>query len=467
MSSNTVITRFAPSPTGFLHIGGVRTALFSYLFARQNEGKFALRIEDTDTARNKEEWTKAIIDDLAWLGLSYDAFVKQSDKADVHAKYIKKLIDSGAAYISKETPREPGQRDEVIRFKNPNKVIAINDLIRGEVKVDTTDLNDFVIARSMTEPIFHLAVVVDDFEMGITHVIRAEEHLSNTPRQILIQEAVGAPRPQYAHLPLVLAADKSKLSKRKHGEAVSLTYYRNKGYLPEALINFVALLGWNPGTDQELFSLEELIEKFSLDKVQKSGAVFNIEKLNWFNRQYLEKLTDEEFMEQSKKFVPEWLASDSASGEGGRPSMLVLNSQADLIKRLLPLIREKISVFGDIAEMFGTTGELSFVQELPNYPADLLLWKKNPSREEAQEHLLKSKELLSGITDSEFTAAKIKEVLWPYAEAEGKGDVLWPLRVALTGQEKSPDPFTSAFILGREEAIARIGKAVESLEAWS
>jgi len=289
--SDTVITRFAPSPTGFLHMGGVRTALFSYLYAKQNSGKFLLRIEDTDKARNKEEWTTGLIDDLAWLGLKHDVFAKQSERAEIHKKYIQKLIDEGHAYISKEIPKEPGQRDEVIRFKNPNKKVVITDLIRGEVEVDTTDLGDFVIARSIDEPVYHLAVVVDDFEMNVTHVIRAEEHLSNTPRQILIQEAIGAPRPIYAHLPLVLAPDKTKLSKRKHSEISSLTTFRQKGYLPQAILNFVALMGWNPGTDQEIFSLEELIQQFRIEKVQKGGAVFNIEKLDWINREYIKKMS--------------------------------------------------------------------------------------------------------------------------------------------------------------------------------
>ncbi|MCC6475212.1 MAG: glutamate--tRNA ligase, partial [Burkholderiales bacterium] len=255
-------------------MGGVRTALFSFLYARQNKGTFALRIEDTDKARNREEWTTGLIEDLGWLGLHHDTFVIQSERVASHTAYLKKIIEEGKAYISKETPKEEGQRDEVVRFKNPNKVVVINDLIRGEVSIDTTDLGDFIIARSLEEPLYHFAVVVDDMEMGITHVIRAEEHLSNTPRQILIQEAIGGSRPVYAHLPLVLAADKSKLSKRKHGETVSLTYYRSRGYLPAAIINFVALLGWNPGTEQEIMSLDELIAQFKLENVQKGGAVF-------------------------------------------------------------------------------------------------------------------------------------------------------------------------------------------------
>ena len=197
------------------------------------------------------------------------------------------LVSSGHAYISKEEAQEEGKRSEVIRFKNPNKKVTFHDLIRGEVTFDTTELKDFVIAKSMEEPLYHLAVVIDDHEMGITHIIRGEDHISNTPRQILIQEAIGAIRPIYAHLPLILAADRSKLSKRKHGEFVSLPFYRDRGYLKNAIINFMALLGWNPGTDQELFSIDDLIKQFDIVRVQKSGAIFDTTKLDWLNREYV------------------------------------------------------------------------------------------------------------------------------------------------------------------------------------
>ncbi|MEK7464135.1 MAG: glutamate--tRNA ligase [Patescibacteria group bacterium] len=427
--SNNVITRFAPSPTGFLHIGGVRTALFSFLFARKNKGVFALRIEDTDKVRSKNEWTDALINDLEWLGLKHDVFVRQSDKADIHKAYIKKLIDSGHAYVSKEKVVEEGQRDEVIRFKNPNKKVVITDLIRGEVTVDTTDLGDFVIARSIGEPVYHLAVVIDDFEMGITHVIRAEEHLSNTPRQILIQEAIGAPRPIYAHLPLVLAEDRSKLSKRKHGETVSLTYYRNKGYLPEAILNFVALIGWNPGTDQEIFALDELIEVFDLSKVQKGGAIFNVQKLDWTNKQYIEKMSLENFVAAAKDFIP-----------------------AGTSPKLFPLLKEKASKFSDIVELL--EGELSFVNPLAAYPKESLKWKQEKDLETTKRHLKTVIEKLSQLED--FSKESVKAVLWPIAESAGKGNVLWPMRYALSGREKSPDPFSISEILGKEETLKRL-----------
>jgi glutamyl-tRNA synthetase len=434
--NNKVVTRFAPSPTGFLHMGGVRTALFSYLYARQNEGTFVLRIEDTDKARSKEEWTVGLNDDLSWLGLRNDIYVVQSSRIDRHKEYTKKLIDAGLAYISKEKVVEEGQRGEVIRFKNPNKKVTFTDMIRGEVTVDTTDLGDFIIARSMEEPLYHLAVVIDDFEMGITHIIRAEEHISNTPRQILIQEAIGATRPIYAHLPLVLADDRSKLSKRKHGEKVSLTYYKNLGYLPEGIINFVALIGWNPGTDQEIFTMNELIKAFDIHKVQKSGAIFNVEKLNWVNKQHLAKLSDDDFMKHAKGFLPE-----------------------NFSPKLLPLIREKISYFGEIPALL--EGELSFVNTSSTYSKESLKWKQEPDLVNTKVYLETAIDILSKLND--YSKESIKSALWPLAEEKGKGNILWPVRFALTGKDKSPDPFICCEILGKEETLKRLKLAHELL----
>ncbi len=435
---NKVITRFAPSPTGFMHMGGVRTALFSFLFTKQNGGTFVLRIEDTDKERNRDEWTEALISDLDWLGLKHDEFAKQSERTEIYKKYLLSLIESGYAYISKETPKEEGQRDEVIRFKNPNKKVVINDLIRGRVEVDTTDLGDFVIAKSIEEPVYHLAVVVDDFEMGITHVLRAEEHLSNTPRQILIQEAIGAPLPIYAHLPLVLAPDKSKLSKRKHGETVSLTYYRERGYLPEAILNFVALMGWNPGTDEEIFSLAELIEKFRLDKVQKGGAVFNVEKLDWINREYIKRMTVEEQKESIKKFLP-------------------VSIKGELLDVLVPVILDRIATFGDVKTLW-ENGEISYFIDKPIYEKTLLFPKGLDDASLIITHFEKVKEILENSTA--WDAESIKNDLWDYATEVGRGNVLWPLRTCLTGREKSPDPFTVAHILGKTETLSRIDTAI-------
>ena len=274
---NKKIVRFAPSPTGFLHVGSARSALYNFLFARKNNGKFILRIEDTDKERSKKEFETDIIEGLNWLGLGYDELYRQSERGEVYKSHIEKMLDSGSIFEAE---------DKVIRFKNPNKKVKFNDLVRGEIEFDTTELKDFVIAKSVDEPLYHLAVVIDDFESGITHVIRGEDHISNTPRQILIQEAIGAPRPIYAHLPLILAPDRSKLSKRKHGESVSLDYYRNKGYSPKTIINYLALLGWNPGTEQEIFTLEELINVFDLSRVHKGGAIFDEKKLAWVNKKH-------------------------------------------------------------------------------------------------------------------------------------------------------------------------------------
>ncbi|MDP3661775.1 MAG: glutamate--tRNA ligase family protein [bacterium] len=287
------IVRFAPSPTGPLHIGGARTALFNYIFAKQTGGKFILRIEDTDKERSEKKYEEDILSGLEWLGIKPDEIYKQSERTDLYQKHLDALIKSGAAYVSREAKKDgaEGEIAEVVRFKNPNKRVTFQDMVRGEVSFDTTELKDFVIARSVSEPLYHLAVVVDDFEMKVTHVIRGEDHISNTPRQILIQEALGATRPLYAHLPLILAPDRSKLSKRKHGEAVSLAHYRNMNIAPEAMLNFLALLGWHPSASDasEVLSFDDLVTQFQLQRVQKGGAVLDGNKLNWLNRQYLKK----------------------------------------------------------------------------------------------------------------------------------------------------------------------------------
>jgi glutamyl/glutaminyl-tRNA synthetase len=330
--NGTVITRFPPSPTGVLHVGSVRTALYNYIFARQNNGKFIIRIEDTDRERSKPEFETNIIKGLQWLGLSHDneKIIRQSEQASTYETYLKKIVDSGHAYISKEAVKEEGQRSEVIRFKNPNKIITFTDLVRGDITFDTTELGDFVIAKSLSEPLYHVAVVVDDHEAGVTHVIRGEDGISNTPRQILIQEAIGASRPIYAHLPLILDAERAKLSKRKHGEKVALDYYVSKGYLKEAILNYLALLGWNPGTEQEIFSLDELVKLFDLAKVQKGGAIFNEEKLKWINKEHVAKLSDDEFNTLARAFIPADLTFDEAT-----------------LLKILKTCKERISTLGE------------------------------------------------------------------------------------------------------------------------
>ncbi len=271
-----IVTRFAPSPTGLLHIGNYRTAIFSYLFARQNNGKFILRIEDTDKERSKKEYEWNITASLAWLGLEYDEVYRQSDIVGEHTKLLQKLIDEDRAYLDAE----------LVRFRNPNKDITFKDLIRGDITFNTTELGDFIIAKNLDTPLFHFAVVVDDHNEGVTHIIRGEDHISNTPRQIAIYEAFGWQVPQYAHLPLVINSDRSKLSKR--AGAKSLLDYRDMGYLPQTMLNAIAFLGWNPGkgNNKEVYTKEELIKDFDLTNVKKAGATLNEEKLKWFEKKH-------------------------------------------------------------------------------------------------------------------------------------------------------------------------------------
>jgi len=326
---NKIRVRIAPSPTGPLHIGTARAALFNYLFAKQKNGDFILRVEDTDTKRSELKWEKNIMESLKWLGLEWDEFYRQSERIDVYKKYIKKLLDQGMAYYCfcseeelqaqkeyqisigkptyysckcrKFTEQEvnknlQNKKDFVIRFRVPlDQKIIFQDLVRKKISFDSNLIGDFIISKKEWNPLYNFAAVIDDYEMKISHIIRGEDHISNTPKQILLQNALGFPRIKYAHIPLILEQDRSKLSKRRGATAVS--EYKEKGYLPETLINFMAFLGWNPGKEREIYSAKSLIKEFSLEKIQKSGAVFNIKRLNYLNGFYireksLDKLTE-------------------------------------------------------------------------------------------------------------------------------------------------------------------------------
>lgn len=442
-----IVTRFAPSPTGLLHSGNYRTAVFSYLFARQRGGKFILRIEDTDKERSKKEYEDNILESLKWLGLDYDEFYRQSERVEAHKNYLKKLIDDGYAYVSKEeTPSKEGaapRRSEVIRFKNPNIKVKFKDLIRGEIEVDTTDLKDFVIAKDLDTPLFHLAVVADDFDMGVTHVVRGEDHISNTPRQILIQRAIGAPEPVYAHIPLILAPDRTKLSKRKG--ALALTEYRDRGYFPEAMLNYLALLGWNPGTEQEILSKDDLLKMFDIAKVQKGGAIFNEEKLRWVNKEYLKKMP----LAEAGREILARLPDDLKKRAGESP---------ELFAKVTPIIIDRINTFGEVADMV-SGGEVAYFFEDPTYAVEALFWKDDKDAGHTKAHLDKVLEILQKISPTDFTAEAVKVALWDYATEMGRGNVLWPLRYALSGRDKSPDPFTLASILGKDAAVRRIEHA--------
>ena len=435
-TTQKVVTRFAPSPTGHFHVGGIRSALFNFLFARQNGGTYILRSEDTDKERSKKEYENEFLEIFDWLGLKYDQFFRQSERLDLHQKYIKKMIDAGQAYLSKEVPTEEGQREEVIRFKNPNKKITFNDLVLGEITVDTTDLGDFIIARDINEPLYHLAAVIDDFEMGVTHVIRGQEHAPNTPRQILIQEAIGAPRPIYAHLPLILNKERAKLSKRDESVLPAIEYKKH-GYLPDALLNFMALNGWNPGGEQEIFTLPELIKKFEVSRVQKSGGIFNPEKLEWLNKEHIKLLPKEEI----EKNILEWLPENMRN------------------PKIVPLVLERISKWGDINDMVAR-GELDFFFKQPEYSKEKLIFK-NSSAEKISENIKEAIKALEILDEKDFNQENIKNTLMSIADKlESRGELLHPVRFALSGLDKSPDPFIIAEILGKNETLSRLQKAI-------
>jgi len=440
-----IVTRFAPSPTGFLHIGGARTALFNYLFTKKNGGEFILRIDDTDIERSKKEYEVEMLKNLEVLGMKSDRpIVRQSERVEIYRGFIQKLIEQDFAYVSKE---EKGERDEVIRFRNPNKKIIFDDLIRGRVEFQTNDLGDFVIAKSLDEPIYHLASIIDDYQFGITHLIRAEEHLSNTPRQILLLEAIGAPRPIYAHIPLVLAKDRSKLSKREG--AVSVNEFLDGGYEPEAIVNYLALLGWHPSDDQEIFSFAELINRFELDRVQKGGAIWDIEKLDWINKEHLKNNKAKVFAEIRDLLI------------GKYPEVKLISKNS--LNKITELIFERIVKVKDTEQILNS-GEFDFFFSLPNYEVEGFLWKDKTDFKQTSERLGQVLVFLSDF-DQEWTAEKIKETIWPITEKEGRGEVLWPFRFSLSGLQKSPDPFIIAEILGKEKTIKRIEKSIDLLNS--
>jgi nondiscriminating glutamyl-tRNA synthetase len=444
-----VVTRFAPSPTGKAHAGSYRTALYAWLYARKHKGTFILRIEDTDTARNSKEAEEDIYEALTWLGLSYDKKYIQSENNARHQEILELLIEKGDAYISEEEAKDgSGVIKKIVRFKNPNKLVTFTDEIRGEVSTDTSDLGDFVIARSISEPLYHLAVIVDDHDEEVTHVIRAEEHIANTPRQILLLEALGWEIPHYAHVPIVLGKDKQKLSKRKG--ALAMTEYAKKGYVRDAVFNCIAMVGWNPadpGSEQEIFTVDELITRFDFDRVQKSSAVFNEEKLDWFNRQYVKNLSSEEFWNYVLPFL--------------KTSRWNFDTYKQTYHSLENILREKITVFADVEKML-SEGELDYFFESPIPLKEMLSWKGTQVADtkmylEAVQNILEE-------SSTAWNYDEIKTTVWPQTEKYGTGQVLWPFRVALSGKEKSSDPFEIASIIGKQETLSRIAAAIAVCE---
>ena len=401
-----------------------------------------MRIEDTDKERSRREYEDEIKDSMKWLGLNWDnegSEWRQSERSEIYKAKIQELIKKGAAYVSRESAKDDsGKEVEVVRLKNQGKTVAFTDLVRGDITFDTTELGNMVIARSLNEPLYHLAVVVDDAAMNITHVIRGDDHISNTPRQILIQEALGYTRPMYVHLPLILMPDKSKMSKRKHQTAIGV--YKERGFLPEALLNYLALLGWSPEGKEEILSKEELVRQFRIERIHKSGAVFDLEKLRWMNRQYLLEVSESDFMEELLHRTG-W--------------------HSDVAAKCMPLIKERISVWGDIETL---KEELGFLFAAPPLQAEVIPGKYADART-AKQHLAHLKGLFTKISPAQFEhAASLKESVWEYATKEGRGSVLWPLRYTLSGRTQSPDPFTIAAILGKEETLRRIDTALDTLE---
>ena len=458
-----VITRFAPSPTGTLHIGGVRTALFNYVYAKQNDGLFLVRIEDTDRERSTKEYEKNILDNLTSIGLNPDQTpINQSERNEIYIKAAEKIIESGNAYwcdcSSEELdkmrqeqtaagmkPMYDGRsrnlgldRSEktALRLATPESgEIVVNDIIRGEIKFNNTELDDLILLRSDGTPTYHLCNVVDDYEQGVTTVIRGEDHISNTPRQIHIQNALGYPELEYAHLPLVLGTDKKRLSKRN--AATSLEEYREKGYLDSAILNTLARLGWSKG-DNEVFYLDDLIKDFDIREVQKAGAIFDISKLDWLNSQHLTNLSLDEFKKQLEPFL----------------NKLDINiNNHENIDLLMESMRTADNNYSGIANSL-----IPYYRDIDGYD------------DKAIKKFIKDKSILSNIKDilngiNDWNEISIDEALKEY---QSKNDlsvpaVNQPIRIALTGSTKSPSLGLTLTIFGKNKSIERIDKLLNTL----
>jgi len=495
-----VRTRFAPSPTGFFHIGSARTALFNYLFAKKNQGNFILRIEDTDAERSDPKFEEDIIENLKWLGIDWDEGpYRQSERGNIYAKYLEKLLNEDRAYYcfcSEEeleakrqeqmsrglSPRYNGKcsklsseeikkklvegQPSIIRFKIPIKKVSFNDMIRGKVEFDANLIGDISIAKDLASPLYNFAVVVDDFEMKISHVIRGEDLLPNTPKQILLQEALGFPQPEYGHLPLILGSDKSKMSKR-HG-AVSMGEYKKEGYLSETIINFLAFLGWNPGTEREIFSIASLIKEFSIEKVQKGGAVFNIKRLDFLNGFYIRQKSPEKLTELCIPYlIPEGLIEPVFKTEQYPPAYggisisqnyKIIETKEeinfDYLKKIVAIYQERLKKLSEIIELTDF-----FFKDKLDYEKKLLQWK-NMTDEEIGNSLDKLTDLLSKINEGDWNKENLENILMSETEKAGdRGKILWPLRAALTGKEASAGPFEIAEISGKEKTLKRLQEA--------
>jgi len=465
---HTVKTRIAPSPTGNLHVGTAKTALFNFLFARHNNGEFILRIEDTDFKRSGKKFEENIIDGLKWLGISWDGnVIRQSDRINLYEEYLKRLINNGSAFYCQhsekeleeecdkqmrigESPRhycshrEKNLKDGLIRFRNDkNEIIEFQDVIRGTISFNPALIGDFSLAKNLRTPLYNFAAAVDDFAMQISHVIRGEDHISNTPKQILIQEALGFARPIYAHLPLLLGADRSKLSKR-HG-ATSISEYRETGYLPEALFNFLAILGWNPGGDREVFTKEELISLFSLERVQKAGAVFDTTKLDWMNGEYIRKKSASELYKLAEPHLIDFLRIPNTK----------FPISNEYIEKIVLLEQPRLKKLSELAE------KTDYFFKEPEYNSELLIWKEQ-TKIQTKEALKTALKTITDIEEQNFTKDNVEKIfLQKSSEFKNRGELLWPLRAALSGKKTSPGPFDIMAILGKKISMERVHRAAE------
>jgi glutamyl-tRNA synthetase len=491
--------RIAPSPTGPLHIGTACTALFNYLYARHVGGTFILRLEDTDQARSTVAFERDILEHLHWLGLEWDEGpaaggreergahgpYRQMARLPLYAEAAARLVAQDRAYpcyctpaeldadrkaqeAAKQSPRYVGRcaaltpderaareaegRRAAIRFRVEPGVVAFDDLVRGHVEIDTAALGgDLVIVRADGTPLYHFTVVVDDEAMGITHVIRGEDHLSNTPKHVLLYRALGHPEPVFAHLPLILNPDRSKMSKRKSQTAVK--DYVAEGFVREALVNYLAYLGWSPGTEEDVLSLDEIVERFDLEAVQKGGAIFDRVRLEWLNGQWIRRLADDDLVDRLAPFLEaEW-----AAGRIDR------NPGRDEIAALLPLVRERLPVLGAIGDLVG----FLFSDAVELDPA--LLVPKRWERGTARAGLAAASRAIDAAGEAGFTAEGLETTLRTVAEANGwkAGDLFMAVRVALTGRTATPPLFETMAALGRERTLARLDRAARALEAES
>ena len=435
--------RFAPSPTGYLHVGGARTALFNWLYARRHGGVFVLRIEDTDVARSSDAMVTGILDGMRWLGLDWD---EGPDVGGPHAPYFQsERLDKYRSAAERLLAADRAVKDEgAIRFKVPSGHTSFTDLVHGPIEFENEHIEPFVILRSDGHPTYHLSVVVDDIDMAITHIVRGDDHISNTPKQVLLYQALEAATPQFAHVPLIMGPDKKRLSKR-HG-ATSVMEYERQGYIPEGMANFLALLGWSPGSsDQELFSVEELTERFTLEGISGGNAVFNTEKLDWFNHQHLLRLTDAELV---GRLEPELRAAGL-----WRPTLET--SESPWLRKVLALLKPRAKKLTEYIE-----GLRPFLDAPIEYDQDAV--GKHLSVAGLGGHV---QALLAAYQTARFDETSLEQALRQLADDRGvkAGVLIHATRIAMTGRMVSPGLFEMLVLLGRERVLARLQALSEFL----